>query len=220
MALLLGDEYLLSQFGRLKNTYTKSQYRQLLRYAEKMKRGDNDSFLKLQSALERGLSKDKFSSIHFKGAKDNDTDNELIEFRIAGGSDYNQMYQDVVKAVVRYGTIMKAGYDDNAFRRDYINAVSRLLRKSQEVDPERAKEFDEIESPIIDAAKEIASKDEYFDVLNVLNYSLRFHKDTQELSKLAQTKNGKKHPRLQRRHRQRSSWMGEAVEEGEPNEVI
>ena len=144
MALLLGDEYLLNQFGRLQNTYTKSQYRRLLRYAEKMKRGDNNSFLKLQSELERGLSKDKFSSIHFKGSTDKDTDNELIEFRIAGGSDYNEMYQDVVKAVIRYGTIMKAGYDDNAFRRDYINA-DRLCVRVQEVDPERAKEFDEIE---------------------------------------------------------------------------
>ena len=144
MALLLGDEYLLNQFAT--NTIQKS-IQTTLRYAEKMKRGDNNSFLKLQSELERGLSKDKFSSIHFKGSTDKDTDNELIEFRIAGGSDYNEMYQDVVKAVIRYGTIMKAGYDDNAFRKDYINAVSRLMRKSQEVDPERAKEFDEIESP-------------------------------------------------------------------------
>ena len=217
MALLLGDEYLLKQFGRLKNTYTKSQYRQLLKYAEKMKRGDNDSFLKLQSELERGISKDKFSSIHFKGSSDKDTDNELIEFRIAGGSDYNEMYQDVVKAVVRYGTIMKAGYDDNAFRRDYINAVSRLMRKSQEVDPERAKEFDEIDSPIVDAAKEIASKDEYFDVLNLLNYSLDAMKRYQDLSKPGADKEWEKSIDDYREGTGRDpSWMGEAVEEGEP----
>ena len=34
--------------------------------------------------------------------------------------------------------------------------------------------------------------DEYSHVLNVLNYSSEALKDTQELSKLAQTKNGKK----------------------------
>ena len=54
------------------------------------------------------------------------------------------MYKEVVQACVRYGTIMKAGYDDSAFRKEYIRAVSRLLRKSKEVDPKTAKEFDEI----------------------------------------------------------------------------
>ena len=57
------------------------------------------------------------------------------------------MYKQVVQACVRYGTIMKAGYDENAFRKDYIRAVSRLLRKSKEIDPKTAKEFDEIDSP-------------------------------------------------------------------------
>ena len=58
-----------------------------MRYAEEMKRGSDKSFLKLQAELEKGISKDKFSSIHFKGQKDRESGNELIEFRIAGGTD-------------------------------------------------------------------------------------------------------------------------------------
>ena len=105
--------------------------------------------LKITIHSKKDLAKTNLVVFRFKGAKDNDTDNELIEFRIAGGSDYNpDVSQDVVKAVVRYGTIMKAGYDDNAFRRDYINAVSDFCVRAQEVDPERAKEFDEIESQL------------------------------------------------------------------------
>ena len=58
------------------------------------------------------------------------------------------MYKEVVQACVRYGTIMKAGYEPDAFRKEYIKAVSRLLRKSKEVNPNVASEFDEINAPI------------------------------------------------------------------------
>ena len=183
MALLLGDEYLLNEWGRLRNSYTKSQYKNVLRYAEEMKRGDNDSFLKLTSELEKGISNDKFSSIHFKGVKDRETGNQLIEFRIAGGEDYQNMYEKVVKTVVRYGTIMKAGYEPDAFKRDYVNAVYRLINKSQEPDVKSAEgRLDNISDPVIDAAKEIVGKKDYFDVLQALELSLGHLQRFKELS--------------------------------------
>ena len=75
------------------------------------------------------------------------------------------MYKEVVQACVRYGTIMKAGYDDSAFRQEYIKAVSRLLRKSKEVDPKTAKEFDEIN--VLTQIQLLRNyQKEYFDVLN------------------------------------------------------
>jgi len=183
MALLLGDEYLLDMFGRLRNSYTKSQYRNVLKYAEEIDAGKLGNFSKLEAALQKGISPDKFSSINFKKQTDDESGNELIEFRIAGGRDYNQMYKEVVQACVRYGTIMKAGYEEDAFRKDYIKAVSRLLRKSKEVDPKTAKEFDEINAPIVDSAKELVSKKEYFDVLKSLEISLRNLQQYEELSK-------------------------------------
>lgn len=216
MALLLGDEYLLKEFGRLRNSYTKSQYKNVLRHAEGMRQGDYDSFLKLQAELEKGISRDKFSSIHFKQAEDSDTGNELIEFRIAGGSDYNTMYEKVVKAVVRYGTIMKAGYEEDAFRKDYIQAISRLLRKSQEIDPEKAKEFDEIDSPLLDAAKEIASKQDYFDILKTIENSLYHMEKYQELTEPDADKKWEKSIDDYREGTGRDpSWMGESINEDE-----
>ena len=182
MALLLGDEYLLAQWGRLRNSYTKSQYQNLLRHAEDMKRGNKDSFLTLQKELEKGISREKFSSIHFKNQKDNDSENELIEFRIMGGADYNTMYEKVVKTVVRYATIMKAGYDEDAFRKDYINALFRLIRKSQEIDPEKVKELEVHNHPVIDSAKEIVGKKDYFDVIRFLNNSVNYFNEYEELS--------------------------------------
>ena len=42
---------------------------------------------------------------------------------------------------------MKAGYDDNAYRKDYVAPLSRVMRKSKEIDPKKAKQYDDIDSP-------------------------------------------------------------------------
>ena len=216
MAMLLGDEYLLDVFGRLRNSYTKSQYRNVLRYAEEVNQGDMSNFKKLQKTLEKGISGDKFSSINFKGQKDSTSGNDLIEFRIAGGSDYNEMYKQVVQACVRYGTIMKAGYDENAFRKDYIRAVSRLLRKSKEIDPKTAKEFDEIDSPVVDSAKDIVGKKDYFDVLKALETSLRYYQEFENFSDPKADAEWKQSIKdFKKGTGKDPSWMGEAINEEE-----
>ena len=177
MALLLGDPYLLAEFGRLKNSYTKSQYNNVLKYAEGMKRGDAKSFEEFEKMLTKGISNDKFNSIHFKTEKDRIAGTNLIEFRIAGGEDYQTMYEKVVKAVVRYSTVMRAGYDESAFRKDYVNAVFKLLRKSQEIDPNKEKDFEArgiANHKVIDSAKNIVGKKDYFDVIQFLSSSVEY----------------------------------------------
>ena len=218
MALLLGDEYLLSQFDRLTNSYTRSQYRNVLKQAEKMKQGDKQSFLKLQSFLDSGVSKEKYSSIHFKDnyKKDSKSGTQLIEFRIAGGSDYQEKYDKVTKAVIRYATIMKAGYDDDAFRKEYIRAISRVVRKSQEIDPKDKERLNSIEAPVIDAAKEIVSKKEYFDILNLLERSVEYFASYKENSKPDADKEWRKSIDDYREGTGRDpSWMGESINEEE-----
>ena len=37
-----------------------------------------------------------------------------------GGTDYLNMYEHIVKTVIRYATVMKAGYDDKAYSKDYV----------------------------------------------------------------------------------------------------
>ena len=182
MALLLGDEYLLAEFGRLRNTYTKSQYRNVLKYAEGMKRGDANSFKQFEEMLTKGIDTGKFNSIHFKGETDKTSENNLVEFRIAGGTDYNTMYEKVVKACVRYATMMKAGYQEDAFREDYVKAVFRLLRKSQEIDPKKLKDLEVVNHEIIDSAKSIVGKKDYFEVIKLLSASVEYLQGYKELS--------------------------------------
>ena len=182
MALLLGDEYLLAEFGRLRNSYTKSQYQNVLKYAEGMKRGDAKSFEAFEKELAKGIDPGKFNSINFKGETDKDSGNNLIEFRIAGGVDYNTMYDKVVKACVRYATVMKAGYSKDAFRPEYVKAVFRLLRKSQEIDPKKLKNLEVVNHEVIDAAKSIVGKKDYFDVIKFLSASVEYLQNYEKLS--------------------------------------
>ena len=183
MALLLGDEYLLAEFGRLRNSYAKSQYKNIVKYAERMKKGDAKSFEEFEKALSKGVSDGKFNSIHFKSEKDRMAGTNLMEFRIAGGTDYNTMFEKVVKAVVRYATIMKAGYDENAFRTEYINAVSRVLRKANEINPKKLKDLEVVNHPVIDSAKNIVGKQDYFDIIKFLSRSVEYLQDYIDLSK-------------------------------------
>ena len=215
MALLLGDPYLLAEFGRLRNSYTKSQYNNILKYAEGMKRGDANSLEEFEKMLSKGIDTGKFNTIHFKDDKDRDSNNKLIEFRIAGGADYNEMYEKVVKAVVRYATVMKAGYDKNAYRDDYVNAVFRLLRKSQEIDPKKLKDLEVVNHPIIDSAKEIVGKKDYFDVVRYLSNSVEYYNEYKNLSDPDADKKWKQSIKDYKKGTGRDpSWVGEA-EEGE-----
>ena len=157
MAVLLGDKYLLSLFDREDNHYTKSQIDSIRRGMNTLIKNPAD--LKTLSAIEEilssNISTNKFSSINFKDAT-NSAGNNLIEFRIGGGDDYHTKLDSVLKAVVRYSAIMQAGHDPNAFRKDYILALYRLIRKETEVDPKAVKSMnisygDAAKSPLLAA---------------------------------------------------------------------
>ena len=216
MALLLGDPYLLAEFGRLKNSYTKSQYNNVLKYAEGMKRGDAKSFKEFEKMLTKGIDTGKFNSIHFKGEKDRIAGTNLIEFRIAGGEDYQTMYEKVVKAVVRYSTVMRAGYEESAFRKDYVNAVYRLLRKSQEVDPKKIKDYESrgiANHKVIDSAKNIVGKKDYFDVIQFLSSSIEYLEQYEKHSRPNADEEWKQSIKDYKEGTGRDpSWVGEAEE--------
>lgn len=182
MAVLLGDKYLLSTFGRQNNTYAKSQYENLKRMAADLKSDpDNTKNIKaIEKILVNGISGDKYSSINFKSDTDRDSGNQLIEFRIGGGHDYHEDFDNCAKAVIRYATIMSAGYSDKKFNRDYAKALFSFINKLDKIDDadvERAK--GEIEHPAIDVLKDFFGKDNYVNGVQLLNkafYNLDLYK--------------------------------------------
>lgn len=175
MALLLGDQYLLKQFDRENNSYTQSQLSAIKQYASNLTKdlADAKSLEKLEDLLSRGVSGDKYRTIHFKHDT-NDVGNQLIEFRIAGGEDYHTQFNKVVKSVIRYATIMQAGYTD-AYHKDYVQALLRLVNSITNISPELSKDVqqrlsatDLKQKPVIIALQKFASKDRYSTIIDRL----------------------------------------------------
>jgi hypothetical protein len=132
LAVLLGDQYVLKQFDRQYNSYAKSQQKNIQFEIERLLKdgGSAEDFDELYGILSRGLDKGKFSSINFKGAKNSDG-NDLIEFRIAGGSDYHTNYEKAAKAVIRYAATMNAASEDRPYnRKDFLKTVYRMVNKT------------------------------------------------------------------------------------------
>ena len=187
MAVLLGDKYLLSLFDRENNHYTQSQFDRIKQgVGELMK---NPANLKTLSAVEEILSSKisdgKFSSINFKDAT-NQAGNNLIEFRIGGGDDYHMKTTDIVKSVVRYAAIMQAGHDPNAYRKDYILALYRLIRKESDVDIEKIKSMniaygDAGKNPMLAALQSSAHKTSISSVTDYLTKGLELIARAKEL---------------------------------------
>ena len=176
MAVLLGDQYLLNEFLRGSNTYTKSQYKELQNAIGELKQeSGTEGIKKAEAFLEKAISDDKFRAIHFKGQKDSNTNTNLIEFRIGGGEDYEQDFDKVFKATVRYATTMIAGHTDQ-YEGDYVKALSKLLRKANDVAQGDVEEVDELKGrfedvasdPVLDTTKAIISSKKYLEFTKLM----------------------------------------------------
>ena len=175
MALLLGDQYALKQFDRENNHYTQSQYKRIQEYLNDLTTNINDekSLESLEAILSKSISMDKFRTIHFKDAK-NDKGNNLIEFRIAGGESYHQQYDKMVKMVIRYAAVMRAGYDTTAHRQDYIKAIFRAINGSSEIKDTPMLHQVLPEHPVVAVLKDMYSKKYYLDGLSALSNAFVF----------------------------------------------
>ena len=190
MAVLLGDQYLLSTFGRLRNSYTKSQYQNVKIAAQKVKAGDLSSLETLQDMLGAGISNDKFTSINFKSEKDKNSGYNLVEFRIAGGDDYHTDIEKVVKAVVRYATVMEAGHTEK-FQQDYSDSIFKVINNAGKIDPElqaKTDRLDLVNVPLVDTFKSMLSKDNYFDGLSEITSAYRLKYEHEENLKEASSR--------------------------------
>ena len=176
MAVLLGDQYLLNEFLRGSNTYTKSQYKELQDAIGELKQeSGTEGIKKAEAFLDKAISDDKFRAIHFKSQKDSKTNTNLIEFRIGGGEDYETDFDKVFKAVVRYATTMVAGHTDQ-YEGDYVKALSKLLRKANDVAQGDVDEVDELKGrfedvasdPVLDTSKAIISSKKYLEFTKLM----------------------------------------------------
>jgi len=175
IALLLGDKYLLKQFNRDGNSYTKSQVKEIQQYMQNVGANykDEKNLSALEDMLKGGISAGKFTSINFKDAT-NDDGNGLIEFRIAGGDGYHMDFDTVAKTTIRYAAVMRAGHDKEAFRKDYIKALFRFVNSLDAIDPDQEERAssridpDNTDKKVVDAFKSVVGKNHYTDAIDAL----------------------------------------------------
>ena len=176
IALLLGDQYVLKQFGRNFNNYTRSQTTVLKDYVKNLQKNhkDDKSLGALEEMVGAGLSAGKFSSINFKDVK-NEHGNQLIEFRIAGGDDYHNQEEKLMKAVIRYAAVMQAGHDKDAYRKDYIKALFKLVYSEDTISTDAEKKVqqlvdpDSIDNNVLKVFQSMSSKQNYTDSIEALS---------------------------------------------------
>lgn len=126
LALLLGDQYVLDQFGRSTNTYTKSalgivqdRVRAMPKTAQALldrMRGHMDALA--TKAIHSGET-DKFVSIHPKEG--------YIEFRSPGGDWLDANFDKIENTLLRFTVALKAAIDPNAYREEYLKKLYKLL---------------------------------------------------------------------------------------------
>ena len=173
LAVLLGDKYLASTFGRENNSYAKSQYERLEKKAAELKADPTSTktIEAIEQILESAISSDKFSSINFKNQSDNQSGYNLIEFRIAGGHDYHTDMPKIVKSVVRYAETLRAGYTDE-HRADYVKALFKLINNvgkiSTDLEDRVKGRYEELDHPVVDVLKGFFAKDHYMESVGTL----------------------------------------------------
>ena len=127
LALFLGDEYVLKQFGRDANNYAVSALSkikdrasrdpdQVAEYLEKMK-DEMNSLAKLKLASSQGFG--KYTSINPK--------NGYVEFRSAGGENYMDDMKRLQDTLTRYGMALSIAMDPEAERQEYAKKLYKLL---------------------------------------------------------------------------------------------
>jgi hypothetical protein len=121
LVLFMGDKYVLRQFDRLNNTYTRSQAQSILNNVTGRGRLPRDAKAMVELARS-ALSDDKYSSVHITKLK-----HGYLEFRIAGGAGYHHKYEMIHNTVLRFVTALEIAIDPNEERNEYLKKLSKIF---------------------------------------------------------------------------------------------
>jgi len=130
LALLLGDKYVLDQFGRAANTYTKGA---LEKITDTMKHKP-ENVQNLLNQMRSGLNQIAANSItesYGKYTSINPKDG-YIEFRSPGGDWLNEDIGKLTNTLLRFVVALDAALDPQKYRQEYLKKLYQLLQpKSQ-----------------------------------------------------------------------------------------
>ena len=159
LAVFLGDEYVLQQFGREANTYAKSALQKIREKKGNVKAEEILSTMRkhLNQFASRALASPsgfgKYTSINPK--------NNYIEFRSAGGSNYFEDMDKIQNTLMRYARAMDIAFDPDADKPEYAKKLYKMLtdtKTQQTTDPKTGTRRTEVVSGVDTDAISIFSR--------------------------------------------------------------
>jgi hypothetical protein len=135
LALLVGDQYVLDQFGRSANTYATSALSKIQARAKNLSPDQVQGlFDQMRSGLNKFASRSiqgsdvgKYTSIHPQG--------KYIEFRSPGGDWLDEDPKKLVSTLMRFIVALDAAMDPDKYRKEYLSKLRKLLAPKSEDDP-------------------------------------------------------------------------------------
>jgi hypothetical protein len=128
---LLGDDYVLQEFGREANTYCKSALEQV---KDNIRENPSDAKL-LLDRMKSGLN-DYASKIIHSGATSKytsiNTKDGYIEFRSPGGDWLDTDIPKIENTLLRFVVALDAAVDPQKYRKEYLKKFYKLLEPSKD----------------------------------------------------------------------------------------
>lgn len=135
LALFLGDEYVLEQFGRAANTYAQSAIGKIRNAAGKTLKEDDtaaDSVLKnMRASLNQFATRALATPSGFGKYTSINPKTNYIEFRSAGGTNYFEDIDKIKNTLMRYARAMDIAMDPAAEKQEYAKKLYKLLTKTE-----------------------------------------------------------------------------------------
>jgi len=126
LALMLGDNYVASEFGRLGNNYAKSVYNIVMNNIKNRPETAEVLLDRMRENLSRAATRvihnaktDKYSSINVKDG--------YIEFRSPGGDWLDANFDKIQKTLQRFVVATDAAVDPDKYRKEYLKKLYRAL---------------------------------------------------------------------------------------------
>ena len=134
LALLMGDEYVLDQFGRVGNTYARSAMGKVRDHVQKRPAEAKYLLDKMKGHMGALASKAIHSGITEKFTSIN-TKNGHVEFRSPGGDWLGDNFSKIENTLLRFTVALSAAMDPAAYREEYLKKLYKILAPKDEKDP-------------------------------------------------------------------------------------
>ena len=134
LALLMGDEYVLDQFGRASNTYAKSAMKKVRDHVQKRPYEAKYLLDKMKGHMGELASKAIHSGITDKYTSINTKDGH-VEFRSPGGDWLGDNFSMIENTLLRFTVALSAAMDPKAYREEYLKKLYKILAPKDEKDP-------------------------------------------------------------------------------------